>query len=87
MTFVVTNSPDELDFDVVVVGGSLAGAATAILIADRCPGTRILLIEKSERFSRRVGEATVEVSTYFLQRLLGLTTHLQIGRASCRERV
>ncbi len=76
MTFVVTNSPDELDFDVVVVGGSLAGAATAILIADRCPGTRILLIEKSERFSRRVGEATVEVSTYFLQRLLGLTTHL-----------
>src|SRR5262249_9116001 len=33
-------------------------------------------IEKSAAFSRRVGEATVEVSGYFLGRLIGLTQHL-----------
>jgi len=36
-----------------------------------------LIVEKSAAFSRRVGEATVEVSGYFLGRVLGLTQHLK----------
>src|ERR1043166_281556 len=40
------------------------------------PTLRILIVEKSTAFSRRVGEATVEVSTYFLMRCLGLTQYL-----------
>src|SRR5207247_10971619 len=40
------------------------------------PGLKILIVEKSVAFSRRVGEATVEVSGYFLGRVLGLTQHL-----------
>ena len=40
------------------------------------PGLRVLIVEKSEQFSRRVGEATVEVSAYFMGRVLGLTQYL-----------
>ena len=64
------------NWDVVIVGGALAGAATAILLLREDPALRLLVIEKSEIFARRVGEATVEVSGYFLSRQLGLTQHL-----------
>src|SRR3989454_10814154 len=40
------------------------------------PKLRVLILEKSAAFTRRVGEATVEVSGYFLTRVLGLTQHL-----------
>jgi len=64
------------DYDVVIVGGALAGAASAILLRRKDPSIRILIVEKSAAFGRRVGEATVEVSAYFLGRILGLTTYL-----------
>ena len=64
------------DYDVVIVGGALAGAATAILLLRGQPKLRVLIVEKSAAFTRRVGEATVEVSGYFLSRVLGLTQHL-----------
>ena len=60
----------------VIIGGALAGAATAILLLRERPGLRVLIVEKSAAFSRRVGEATVELSGYFLSRVLGLTQHL-----------
>ena len=70
------NSHPESAYDVVVIGGSLSGAATATLLLRQNPGLRLLLVEKSAHFSRRVGEATVEVSAYFLGRVLGLTQYL-----------
>ena len=63
-------------YDVAIVGGALAGAATAILLKREAPQLRVLILEKSTAFGRRVGEATVEVSGYFLGRVLGLTQHL-----------
>ena len=63
-------------YDVVIVGGALAGAATAILLLREQLNLRVLIVEKSAAFTRRVGEATVEVSGYFLGRVLGLTRHL-----------
>ena len=62
--------------DVVVIGGALSGAATALLLKRDDPTLRVVVIEKSEAFKRRVGEATVEVSEYFLCRVLGLTQFL-----------
>lgn len=63
-------------YDVAIVGGALAGAASAILLKRELPQLRILILEKSSAFGRRVGEATVEISGYFLGRVLGLTQHL-----------
>ena len=63
-------------YDVVIIGGALSGASTAILLLRERPDLRILVVEKSPAFTRRVGEATVEVSTYFLTRQLGLTQYL-----------
>ena len=63
-------------YDVVVVGGALSGAATATLLLRQNPGIRILIVEKSAKLGRRVGEATVEVSAFFMGRVLGLTQYL-----------
>lgn len=63
-------------FDVCIIGGALSGSATALQLLQRRPELRICIIEKTEVFSRRVGESTVEVSSYFLSRILGLTQHL-----------
>src|SRR6266404_2463096 len=68
--------PNKRKYDVIILGGALAGAATAVLLLREQPGLNILIIEKSTVFGRRVGEATVEISGYFLGRVLGLTQHL-----------
>ena len=63
-------------YDVVIIGGALAGASTAILLLRERPELRVLVVEKSTVFGRRVGESTVELSTCFLTRQLGLTQYL-----------
>jgi flavin-dependent dehydrogenase len=64
------------DYDIVVIGGSMSGAATALLLLRENPRLRLLIVEKSAQFQRRVGEATVEVSAYFMGRVLGMTQYL-----------
>ena len=66
----------ERECDVAVIGGALSGAAVALMLKRRDPSLRVVVIEKSNAFKRRVGEATVEVSGYFLCRVLGLTRFL-----------
>lgn len=73
----MTPSSDTAEaYDVVVMGGALSGAATATLLLRWNPGIRVLILERTEKLGRRVGEATVEVSAYFLSRVLGLTRYL-----------
>ncbi len=67
-------SPDH--YDAVVIGGAFSGAAFATLLRRSLPESRVLVVEQSERFGRKVGEATVEVSGFFLQRTLRLADHL-----------
>jgi len=69
-------SQDQRVYDVIIIGGALAGAASAILLLRERPQLRVLVLEKSSAFTRRVGEATVEISAYFLGRVLGLTQYL-----------
>jgi flavin-dependent dehydrogenase len=64
------------NYDVVVIGGALSGGATATLLLRQNPGIRVLILEKSAKLLRRVGEATVEVSAYFMGRVLGMTQYL-----------
>src|SRR4029453_3645104 len=65
-----------LSYDVVVVGGAVAGASTAILLKREKPDARILVVEKTDRFDWKVGESTVEGSAYFLTRVLKQYRHL-----------
>ncbi len=63
-------------YDVAVIGGALAGASTATLLLRENPRLRVVIIERAAAFARRVGESTVETSSYFLGRTLGLTQYL-----------
>ncbi|HET9793609.1 MAG TPA: tryptophan 7-halogenase, partial [Thermoanaerobaculia bacterium] len=57
-------------FDVAIIGGAVSGASTAILLKRRRPELRVLVVEKAEKFDWKVGESTVEISAYFLTRVL-----------------
>lgn len=64
------------NWDIIIIGGALSGSSAATLLRRRNPELKVLLLERSEQLSRRVGESTVEISAYFLGRVLGLNEHL-----------
>ena len=64
------------DYDVVIIGGAFSGAATALMLKRKHPETRVLIIEKTTAFDRKVGESTTEVSSCYMTRILGLTHYL-----------
>jgi flavin-dependent dehydrogenase len=77
----------EFDYDVVIIGGAFSGAATALMLKRKRPSARVLIIEKTAEFDRKVGESTTEVSSCYMTRILGLTQHLgheQIGKQGLR---
>ncbi len=62
--------------DVVVIGGAFSGASCALLLKRWLPDRRVVVVERAEAFDRKVGEATVEVSSVFLHRVLGQADYL-----------
>jgi len=62
--------------DVLIIGGSLSGSATALMLLRKNPDLNVWIIERDMAFKRRVGESTVEVSSYFLTEILGLSRYL-----------
>ncbi len=64
------------DYDVVIIGGAFSGAATALMLKRRRPDARVLIIEKTKEFDRKVGESTTELSSCYMTRILGLTHYL-----------
>ena len=64
------------DYDIVIIGGAFSGAATALMLKRKRPEARVLIIEKTTAFDRKVGESTTEVSSCYMTRILGLTHYL-----------
>src|SRR5205809_1481114 len=65
------------DYDVIILGGAFSGASAAILLRREHPELRVLIVEKSEAFDAKVGEATTEMSAMFLTRRLAMWHHLE----------
>jgi flavin-dependent dehydrogenase len=61
---------------VVIIGGALSGASTALMLKRKPPEARVLIIDKTAAFDRKVGESTTEVSSCYMTRILGLTQYL-----------
>ncbi|MGH8046450.1 MAG: NAD(P)/FAD-dependent oxidoreductase [Chthoniobacterales bacterium] len=75
------------EYDVVILGGALSGASLALLLRRELPDLRVLVIERSEHFDRKVGEATTEVSGEFLSKRLCMMSYLanqQISKQGLR---
>jgi flavin-dependent dehydrogenase len=65
------------DYDVIILGGAFSGASAAILLRREHPQLRVLIVEKSEAFDAKVGEATTEMSAMFITRRLRMWHHLE----------
>ncbi len=63
-------------YDVIVAGGAYSGAATALLIKQQRPATRVLIVERLQEFDRKVGESTAEISACMMSRVLGLAAYM-----------
>ncbi len=83
--------PPAATFDVVVLGGGLAGQTLARQIQRERPSTRILVTELRphpvKEAAHKVGESTVEIGAYYFSKVLGLEEHLlnsQLRKAGLR---
>src|SRR5207253_9235423 len=66
----------DFEYDVVIIGGAFSGAATALMLKRKRPDARVLIVEKTQEFDRKVGESTTELSSCYMTRILGLNHHL-----------
>jgi flavin-dependent dehydrogenase len=71
----MTSSSDS-DYDVVIIGGAFSGASTALLLKRQCPQLRVLIVERTVHFDKKVGESTSEVAGCFLTRYLQINAYL-----------
>lgn len=65
----------QIDWDVIIVGGGLAGSSTAYRLLMEKPSLRVLIVDRGDGV-KKIGESTVEVSSYFLGRTLNLSDYL-----------
>lgn len=71
---------DNMEFDVAILGGGLAGLTLARQLLMQRPETRIAVIEKREfpvdETTCKVGESTVEIGAHYFGEVLQLKKHL-----------
>lgn len=70
------NVPAPTDYDVIIIGGAFSGASAAIILKRDLPDLRVLVVERTTEFDRKVGESTSEVGACFLTRVLHLGHYL-----------
>lgn len=70
------SAPAQADYDVIIIGGAFSGASAALLLLRETPHLKVLVIERTAQFNRKVGESTSEVGGCFLTRVLHLGSYL-----------
>jgi hypothetical protein len=58
------------------MGGAFSGAAAGMMLKRDHPDMRVLIVERTVQFDRKVGESTSEVAGCFLTRVLHQSSHL-----------
>ncbi|GDY12183.1 halogenase [Planctomycetota bacterium] len=70
-------------FDVVILGGGLAGLTLAIHLRQQQPALTILVLEKKSHplpeAAHKVGESSVEIGAHYFANVLGLKDHIDSG--------
>ncbi|MEO6491034.1 MAG: FAD-dependent monooxygenase [Ferruginibacter sp.] len=68
-------------YDVVILGGGLAGLTLSLQLKNAKPGISILVLERRETeaatAAHKVGESTVELGTHYLREVLDLKGYLE----------
>ena len=72
----VGHSMPNPDYDLVILGGGLAGGLLARQMRLQRPDLKILVLERATDTSYKVGEATVELFSNYLVRKLGMSSYL-----------
>jgi len=71
----------QADYDVVILGGGLAGLSLSIQLKRANPNLSILVLERREgaaaTAAHKVGESTVELGSYYLRNVLGMKDYLE----------
>jgi len=69
------------DYDVIILGGGLAGLTLAMQIKQQKPAISILILEIRKKeaalAAHKVGESTVELGTHYLREVLNLKDYLE----------
>ncbi len=63
-------------YDVIIIGGAFSGSSMGLLLKRARPETKILIVERSTEYDRKVGESVSEVAGCFLTRVLRLSHYL-----------
>jgi flavin-dependent dehydrogenase len=68
-------------YDVLIMGGGLAGLSLALQLRRRFTDLRVLVLERRAHpvpiAAHKVGESTVEIGAHYFESVLGLRSHLQ----------
>lgn len=71
----------QFDYNVIILGGGLAGLSLAMQLKKNQPAISIAVLEKRKGAApdaaHKVGESTVELGTYYLREVLGLKDYLE----------
>ncbi|HEY6644564.1 NAD(P)/FAD-dependent oxidoreductase [Povalibacter sp.] len=73
--------PDQPQYDVIILGGGLAGLTLSIQLMQMDSSLQVLVLERRAHpvppAAHKVGESTVEIGAHYFDTVLGLVDHMQ----------